>query len=183
MLIKAWTDRLQLHLQFPAQGDWDSQEVAGHLSVKDHCKFAQVLAYRKGKFEGPRCLLPPTPWAAPVIKYTWKVFALSCSWEPQLSYGKLNSMLLYITIPSCTQWQLRSRFIAFLYDTHIRQLQTFQFNELIYLYYSPKPSLLTTVWDKTQLRKLSNPVWQLLRSDLMKSCSEILHQICMKMEQ
>lgn len=35
-------------------------------------------------------LLPPTPWAAPVIKYTWKVFALSCSWEPQLSYGRLN---------------------------------------------------------------------------------------------
>lgn len=145
-------------------------------------KFGHVWACWKGRLEGLRCFLPATAPAAPVLEYTTKVTALSSSWELQLSQGKLEQALLYITVPSCTQWEPRSSFIAWFCDAQVSLPQTFQFNELIALYDSPKHLLLTTGRDNIQLEKLSDPVWQLLHSDLTK-CSEILQQICVKVQQ
>lgn len=163
---------LQLHLSSPSRGDSDSQELAGHLSVKGY----------SGRFECVQkaglkdCLGFPST----------RVYHKGGHTELHLrtaTQHKLKQALLYIAVPSCTQRQPRSSFIALFCDTQVGLLQTFQFNELIALYYSPKHLWLTTGRDNIQLEILSDRVWQLLHSDLMKSCSEILRQLCMKMEQ
>lgn len=141
----------------PAQGGCGSQELAGHLSGEDQYTFAQVLGTEEAGMEGWGVCCP----ALLELQSTWKEFSLRFSGALLLSYGKMESLIAFYHCSKLYTKQLRSSSVNLFYYSSIRQLQTFQFKELLSLYCSPNHPLLTTVWDKIQLENLLNPVWKL----------------------